>query len=330
MRLNTSYLGLKLKSPVIVSSSPITSSIDSIVKAAQSGAGAIVLKSMFEEQLLVDSGRLLEQDQMYFWYPESIHYLDSISKENGVEAYIALLKKAKQEIDIPVIASVNCITPNEWPQFAVAFEEAGADALELNIAISPANAMLAPEDIIQRHITIITEVKRHVSIPVSVKLSPYFANLSSIIKEIDATGLEGIVMFNRFVQPDIDIEHMRVVADNYLSMPEEITHSLRWIALLSKKVNCDLAVSTGVHTYEGVVKSVLAGAAATQVCSTLILNSISYIKTINDDILKWLDSKDYESLSDVKGLFARNNDYSAAFERIQYMKRTNEKRYNVQ
>ena len=321
MDLSTHYMGLKLKNPIIVSSSKITSSIGDIVKCADQGAGAIVLKSLFEEQLLADADKLMDMDPKYFWYPEAVEYMNEHSKDHGVGEYIDLIAEAKERVEIPIIASINCTTPNEWPRFARKLEDAGADGIELNIAIIPMVANVSSQEIEDTYIEILNEVRRNTTLPVAVKFGPLFTNPFSVVHRLDEAGVDALVIFNRFYRPDINIEMETIVHNNILSSPVEMTQSLRWVSLLSDKVKCDVAANTGIHDATGVIKQLLAGADATQICSTLYIHGISYIDTILTDLQDWMKRHHYKSIADFKGKFARDNEHAVAFTRVQYMKR---------
>lgn len=321
MNLSTEYMGLKLKNPIIVSSSKLTSEIGNIKKCVDVGAGAIVLKSLFEEQLIADSNALMDQDIKYFWFPEAIEHINRHSKEYGLNQILDLIRQTKDYTDVPVIASINCISAHEWPQFAKTLEEAGADAIELNISILPFDKYTACGDIIDRYIEIVTKVKEHVHIPVSVKLGNYFTNIIQIAYRLQDAGADGLVLFNRYYRPDINIETEMVVRDNVLSSPHEVTKSLRWVALLSPQMDLDIAAGTGIHDYSGVIKQILAGASATQICSTLFINGLSYIDTILFDIEKWMQKHNYTSLSEFKGKIAQTEGNTAKFERLQFLKK---------
>lgn len=321
MDLSTSFMGLKLKNPIIVSSSKLTSEIENIKKCADQGAGAVVLKSVFEEQLIADSDLLMDQDIKYFWFPEAIEHINKHSKEYGLKQVLALIGETKKYTDIPVIASINCITSIEWPRFAKKLEDAGADALELNIAIFPFDRYKSCVDICNSYIDIVTKVKDYVDIPVSVKLGNYFTNLVQMTHRLDDSGVDGLVLFNRYYRPDIDIETEEIVYDNVLSGPQEVTKSLRWVTLLSPHLNCDIAAATGIHDATGVIKQLLAGASATQICSTLFNNGISYIDTILFDLEKWMKKHHYESIGEFRSKVARSEGISQKFERMQFLKK---------
>jgi len=321
MDLSTEYMGLKLKNPIIVSSSKLTSDITNIKKCADVGAGAIVLKSLFEEQLIADSNALMDQDMKYFWFPEAIEHINRHSKEYGLKQILELIKEAKEYTDIPIIASINCISAHEWPQFAKTLEDAGADGIELNIAIFPFDKYMACGEIADKYIAIVKKVKENVNLPVAVKLGGYFTNLIQMAHRMEDAGADGLVLFNRYYRPDIDIESETVVRDNILSSPMEVTKSLRWVALLTPLLKLDIAAGTGIHDYSGVVKQLLAGASATQICSTLFINGLSYIDTILFDLQKWMQKHDYTAISEFKGKVAQTEGNSEKFERMQFLKK---------
>ncbi len=321
MDLSTEYMGLKLRNPIIVSSSKLTSEIANIKKAADVGAGAIVLKSLFEEQLIADSNALMDQDIKYFWFPEAIEHINKHSRDYGLKQLLKLIKEAKDYTDIPIIASINCISSQEWPQFARTLEEAGADGLELNISIFPFDKYMGCAEISDTHVDILEKVRSYVSIPVSVKLGSYFTNVLQIAHRLNDAGADALVMFNRYYRPDINIETETIVRDNVLSSPQEVTKALRWVALLSPQLDCSIAAATGIHNAEGVIKQLLAGADATQICSTLFNHGISYIDTMLFDLEKWMKKHRYQSISEFKGKVANREGSSAKFERMQFLKK---------
>jgi dihydroorotate dehydrogenase (fumarate) len=322
MSTTTKYLGLELKNPIVVSSSRLTGSYNKIVECAENGAGAIVLKSLFEEQIISNIEAKLKNHEMYFWYPEATEFVKNISMEHGVNEYLKLLKQVKANLSVPVIASVNCTTAQEWPVFVKELEAAGADAIELNIAIFPFDENVESKDIENLYIDILKEVKLYVTIPVSIKLGPCFTNISRMVSLLDAAGADGIVLFNRFFRPDIDIEKAKPVYDNYLSEPSEMTQSLRWVGIMSNKVNCDIAAATGIHDYQAVIKQIMAGANVTQICSTLYKKGIPYIGEIIRDMENWMKANHVKSLDELRGKIHIGSDNSAEFERVQFMRKT--------
>lgn len=322
MDLTTTYMGLKLRNPIIAGSSKITSDIDTIKQCEEAGAGAIVLKSLFEEQILADTKVLYKQDAMYFWFPEAVEYMHEYSKEHGVKEYLQLIENAQTETNIPIIASVNCTTSKEWPKFAKELEKAGANGIELNIYLLPADTHTPGDEVLKRYTDIVQEVKRQVSIPVSLKIGYFFSNLYLAIRELSNTGVDALVLFNRYYRPDIDIENLSIISDNVYSAPEEVTLPLRWTALMSDKVKCDLGASTGIHDHTGVIKQLLAGAKTTQLATTLFKYGIPQITKILDDLKGWMKDHNYTSIDDFRGLVAKNKENTAAFERVRFMRRS--------
>ena len=325
MDLTTKYLGLELKNPIVVSSSRMTGDIDSIKKCIDAGAGAIVLKSLFEEQLRIKTQSKMDSSrasEMYFWFPEAKNLVMEQGIKANMEQYLGFVHKVKEISTVPIIASINCQTPNEWPHFAAAIQEAGADALELNIAIFPFNNSMASCELEEVYIEILNQVKKHVSIPVSIKLGHYFTNLCALAHRLVENEANGLVLFNRYFRPDIDIDSMKVVEDNYFSSPEELPESLRWIALMTENnLGCNLAASSGIHSYVGVVKQLLAGADVAQVCSTLYLNGIGYLTEIIQGLESWMMVHNFETINDFKGKSLNKQTMDASFERVHFMNR---------
>jgi dihydroorotate dehydrogenase (fumarate) len=320
MDLSTTYMGLKLRNPLIVSSSRITSTIEDIKKCADYGAGAIVLKSLFEEQFLADSERLIDQDDKYFWYPEAIDYINEHSKEHGIKGYLKLIKGAKEQTNVPIIASINCVTATEWPRYARELVEAGADGLELNVFIVPKNEVISSAEIEDLYARIVGEVRKNVNVPIAVKIGPFFSNAFNMTSRLCNAGANGLVVFNRFYRPDIDIETEEITRPNYLSCAQEMGQPLRWVSLFSTRVKCDIVGNTGIHDGTGMIKMLLAGATAVQVCSTLYINGLGYIDTMLNDLQKWMTWKGYDKIDDFRGKLTRHHDNIAAFERVQFLK----------
>lgn len=328
MDLSTKYMGLDLKNPIVVSSSRMTGDIDSIKKCIDAGAGAIVLKSLFEEQLSIKTESALSNSrasEMYFWFPEAKNLVMEQGIKANMEQYLNFVRKVKEISTVPIIASINCQTPDEWPHFASAIQDAGADAIELNIAIFPFNNSMASCELEEVYVRILNQVKKHVTIPVSIKLGHYFTNLCAVAHKLVENGVDGLVLFNRYFRPDIDIDTMKVVEDNYFSSPEELQESLRWIALMTENnLECDLAASTGIHTYVGVVKQLLAGAEVVQVCSTLYLNGIGYLSDIIEGLKGWMMTHNFNTVNEFRGKSIDKQTMDASFERIHFMKRNSD------
>jgi dihydroorotate dehydrogenase (fumarate) len=319
--LQTTYMGLTLKSPVIAGSSGMTKSVNNLIEIEKNGAGAVVLKSLFEEQIRNDMNKNLTDTHDLYPYPEAFDYIANFTKASAVDEYLDLIRDAKKAVSIPVIASINCVSGTDWAEYAKKIENAGADALELNIFILPSDFTRNAADIENTYIEIIENVKKQVSIPVSVKIGEYFTSLAKTVVTLSWTGVKGIVLFNRTYSPDIDINTMQVTSTNVFSSPEEVAHPVRWIALLSDKAHCDLAGSTGVHDGEAAVKLILAGASAVQVCSVLYKKKFGAIAEINAFIENWMKKNSLKSINDFKGKMSiKNVDNPAAFERVQFMK----------
>lgn len=325
MNLATTYMGLELKNPFIVGSSRLTGDLKSIRQCIEAGASAIVLKSLFEEQIRLEAESHLVKARggdIYYWFPEAKEHVVGLSVEANLENYLGFVTDLKKESDVPVISSINCVSPEGWPKFASAIQEAGADALELNIAIFPFDNSQSSAEIEKRYVDILKEVKKQVTIPVSIKLGYYFTNLCSLAHNLVGAGVDGLVMFNRYFRPDIDLNTMGVVADDYLSKPDETNIPLRWIALMTgNELNCDLVASTGVHTHEEAIKQILVGARAVQLCSTLYINGNHYIRDIEDGMNKWMEEHRFTTLDDFRGKSLDKQTTEVTFERVQFMKR---------
>ena len=323
MKLRTTYLGLELKSPIIVSSSTLTGNVESIKKCADAGAGAVILKSIFEEQISSEIKREegYSEEDIYDAYPEAQEYLNTFMRGSEIEIYEKLIRESKKVVDIPIIASINCSDKGEWIRIAKELQDAGADALELNIAIAAFDRDLDPRKIEEEYISILKEVEKNINIPVSVKLGDHFTNISRLAFNLTKAGAKGLVLFNRFYNPDINIEKMKVVTGNSISAPEENHNTLRWISLLSsQEIPCELSASRGVYTGEDVIKQILAGAQTVQVCSTLYRNGIEYVKQMNADIEAWMDRHNFDNVKDFRGIANKKEDIKVV-ERLQYLRR---------
>jgi len=323
--LSTKYLGLTLRNPIVIGSSGLTNSVKEIVALDKNGVGAVVLKSIFEEQILLQAEysikKAVADEMIYTDFSETLDYIDVHIKENELGSYLALIHEVKSKVNIPVIASINAVTSHEWTSFAKRIEEAGADALELNIFLMPFNLDKGCEENEQAYYDILKKVKRQVNIPVSVKISPYFSNLGKVVKNLEASGADGVVLFNRFSTPDIDIQNMKVTHGDILSHASDMANSLRWIAILAKRVNLSLAASTGVHDGEAVVKQVLAGATVTQLTSAVYKHGPSYILEVVKFVNDWLESKGFNYIDQVRGMLSQETTENPnAYERMQFMK----------
>ncbi len=322
MNLQSSLMGIKLKNPIIIGSSSLTNSVKNVVKCAEAGAGAVVLKSLYEEQIMMDSQQIIDQDDMYQWYPEAMNYVKSMSMEQGIEKYLDLVRTCKKSVDIPVLASINCFSDQNWILFVKEIEKAGADGIELNIGIFPVDEKQSSSDLETKYLDIVKAVCKTTKIPVSVKMSTYFTNIKQMSYKLMKSGAKALVLFNRFYRPDIDIDNLHMTTRDTLSGPEEITLSLRWVGLLSHRLNCDIVASTGIHNAEGVIKQILAGASAIQLCSVVYENGINFISEIIDEVQSWMKRKGYEDLNSYRGLINKDPHNTLAWERIHFMKKS--------
>ena len=319
--LATTYMGLKIKSPLIIGSSGLTNSIENIEKFAKLGAGAIVLKSLFEEQIMHEVSYTLKQDPLTNSYPEAEDYIKNYTKQNSVNHYLDLIKEAKKRVNIPIIASINCTSANEWTSFAKSIEAAGADGLELNIFIMPSDINRSSTENEQLYFDIINKVEKETKLPISIKLSYHFSSLANTLEKLSWTGIKSLTLFNRFFSPDIDLDKMEVKPSFVFSKAEDLGISLRWIALLSNRVRCELSASTGVHSGEAVIKELLAGAQTVQVASVLYKEGIEFVSVILETIDKWMDKKGFADIDSFKGKLSVSKTASpGAYERVQFMK----------
>ncbi len=318
--LTTSYMGLQLKNPLIVASSKLAKNLEGVQRCAEAGAAAVVLKSLFEEQLLADTGKLAEESLLHD-HPEALEYVNAMGRELGVSAYLQLIEAARARVDIPVIASLNCVSGKAWKDFAPRLENAGASALELNVALISADPARSSEEIENEYLEILKEVKSRVKIPVAMKIGSYFTSLARTAERFSWAGASALVLFNRFYQIDIDTETRRLVSGPAMSLPQENLLPLRWISLLQGRVRLDLAASTGVHDGDDLIKMILAGADAVQVCSTLYLHGLERIGRMLDRLSQWMAGNGFQKIGQFKGSLSREmSDDPAAFTRLQYIK----------
>lgn len=323
--LTTKYLGLTLRNPIIIGSSGLTDNVEKLVELEKNGAAAVVLKSLFEEQILLEADYKLKQaeknDLIYSDFSETFDYIDTHIKEKELNNYIELIKEAKKRINIPVIASINAVTTSEWTGFAKQIEDAGADALELNIFVMPFSFDKDCNENEDTYYSVLRKVKEAVNIPVAVKISPYFANLGKVITKLEENGADAIVMFNKFSSPDIDINKQKLIHADVLSKPSDIFNSLRWISLSANRVKVDLAASTGIHDGEAVIKQLLAGATVTQVVSTIFSNGPQRVNEMLNFMHDWMDEKGHNYIDQFRGnLSSSASDNPETYERVQFMK----------
>lgn len=327
MDLSVKYLGLDLKSPLVVGSSSLTSNLDRLKKLEKAGAGAVVLKSIFEEEIYNEYNKVVDEEDKNYGY---LDYYDFKIKQDNIQKYIKLIEDAKAELSIPVIASINCSTNHEWMFFAKKIQEAGADAIELNLFILPSDFETNCTKTEDLYFDIIKKVKVEVNIPIAVKISYYSSNLAAFIKRVSESDVDGIVLFNRFFHPDFDIDKFEIIPSNVLSNPSDLAISLRWIAIMSGRVSCDLIASTGVHDGVSLIKQLLAGADSVQIASALYSHGVEYVTTILDELKVWMKKHNFNSISEFKGKMSQVNAANPAeFERVQFMKYFGHKKYDL-
>jgi dihydroorotate dehydrogenase (fumarate) len=322
MDLTTTYLGLRLRTPLVPSASPLSEDLDNIRRMEDAGASAVVLHSLFEEQLRQDRSELLHhlthgtesfaESLTYFPEPAEFHV--------GPEAYLDHIRKAKDAVAVPIIASLNGSSPGGWTEYSRLIEQAGADALELNIYYV-ATEMDEPAEIVEgTYLDILEAVKSAVSIPVAVKLSPFFSSLANMARRLDRAGANGLVLFNRFYQPDIDLHTLDVGPNILLSTPQALRLPMRWIAILFGRIQADLAATGGIHHAEDVVKMLLVGARVTMLCSVLLQRGIEHIRVLERALVEWLEQREYESVEQMQGSMSQLHSADpGAFERAQYI-----------
>ncbi|MFH0895733.1 MAG: dihydroorotate dehydrogenase-like protein [Bacteroidota bacterium] len=318
--LQTEYMGMKIPSPLIAGGSGLTKNIDNIIKLEQFGAGAIILKSLFEEQILNDASQL----SAGMYSTEAFEYVDFYKKGNSLDEYLSMVSDAKKAVKIPIIASINCVKHGEWSAFAKQIEEAGADGIELNIFFLPTDMAADSGMYEQQYLDIVASVKKHTKLPIAVKIGSHFTSMSAFIRKLSWSGISSIVLFNRFLPMDIDTDTMEVIpAHSFFSSPSEIYNSLRWIALLSgdTKLNCTLSSSTGIHSGDAAVKMLLAGAQTVQVCSALYKEGLQKMESIHKELSDWMTEHHHDKIEDFRGHLNREllTD-PTLYSRVQYMK----------
>lgn len=324
--LSTTYLGLKLSSPLMPSASPLSRSLDNIKRLEDAGAAAIVLYSLFEEQINQESHQL----DFYLTngaesYAEATSYFPEPSEFTLMpDQYLEHIRKAKQAVNIPIIASLNGISTGGWVKYAKKIEEAGADALELNTYFIPTDPELASDDIEDNLLELVKEVRRKIKIPLAVKLSPFYTNLTNVAHRLDEAGVQALVLFNRFYQPDIDLETLEIVPKVSLSTsasPHAMRLPLRWIAILHGHLKADLAATSGIHTGHDAIKMIMAGATVTMMASELLTNGIGRLTAVKTEMIQWLEEHEYDSVAQMRGSMSQKAvRYPAAFERAHYIK----------
>ncbi|WP_099292160.1 dihydroorotate dehydrogenase-like protein [Butyricimonas sp. Marseille-P3923] len=321
--LKTKYMGLELRSPIIAASCGLTSDVEKMVEMEEAGVGAVVLKSIFEEQINQETSGVFNAGYgMSDGYPEAEDYIKAYIRSNTIQKYVELVRNAKSRLSIPVIASVNCFSGGEWVSFARQLQDAGADALELNVFILPVNEFTESAEVENVYYEIMKSIKEQVKIPVAIKISHYFTNLSAFVDKMKAYGANATTIFNRFYEPDININSLTIGAASVFSTATELRTTLRWTGILAgKDKNLEISASTGVHSGEAVVKLLLAGATTVQLCSVLYEKGISVIGEMNTFIKTWMESKAFESIDDFRGMLSYSSiDNPDLYERAQFMK----------
>jgi dihydroorotate dehydrogenase (fumarate) len=323
MDLSTTYMGMKLKNPIVHSASPLTEDVDNIRRLEDAGTSAIVMHSIFEEQITME-GRQLDHYLEYGTesFGEALSYFPVLeSYKNGPEEYLEMVAAAKKAVGVPIIGSLNGVSTGGWIDYARKIEEAGADALELNVYYIPTEPKLTGAEVEQMYIEVVSDVKKSVSIPVSVKIGPFFSALANVAQRLADAGADALVLFNRFYQPDIDLENLQVTPHLVLSNSNELRLPLRWVAILYGRIPVDFGITTGIHTHEDVLKGLMAGANVTMITSEILKKGTGRISDLLRDLISWMDEHEYESIKQLLGSMSQKNCAEpAAFERANYMK----------
>jgi len=323
MNLKTTYMGLKLRTPLVVSASPLSDSIDNIQRMEDAGASAVVLYSLFEEQIRLERYELhWSMTQGTESFPEALNYFPEPNELFvGPEAYLKHIQRAKESVSIPIIASLNGSTPSGWTSFAKQIEQAGADALELNLYNIPTDMKLSGAELEHQFMEVVRAVRAEVTIPIAVKASPFFTNFANVAKRFVEHGANGLVLFNRFYQPDIELESLEVAPHVFFSTPMAMRLPLRWVAILYDRLSASLAATSGIHRGSDALKMLMAGADVTMLCSALMRHGITHIRVIEHEIATWMNDHEYASVEQLKGSLSHKHcPDPSAFERAQYMR----------
>jgi len=332
--LTTTYMGLQLRNPFIAGSCGLTNTVEHLREIEKSGAGAVVIKSIFEEQIQYDSAQSLKGEgslwkdtfnkvvgEKEYFYDDALAYMENYAKEQPLNEYLDFLKRAKKEISIPIIASIHCTTQYNWQYFAKRIQDTGIDAIELNAFLLPSNFNRTSEENEKVYFEIITEIKKYVTIPVSLKLGYYFSGLANTLQKLSDTGISAFVLFNRSFNPDIDIDNLEMTSNNTFSYPTEYFHTLRWVAILSGRVQADIAASTGIHDAEAAIKQLLAGASTVQVASAMYKNGFPVFTEMIKETEAWMKKHNFKSIDEFRGKLSQNKiENPAAYERVQFIK----------
>ncbi|PLW92260.1 MAG: diguanylate cyclase [Marinilabiliales bacterium] len=320
-KLAVNYLGLNLKNPIIAGSSGLNKNIENLIELEQKGVGAVVLKSLFEEQIKFEYMKQMSQYNDTYAYPEADDYIREYTEMNEMDKYIDFIREAKSKLSIPVIASINCISSSDWVEFATKIEDAGADALELNIFILPSDEKLDAKEIEERYRDIVDAVLKKTKLPLAIKLGYHFTDMARFMTQLSWGDVKGLVLFNRAFSPDIDIDNFKITAGNVFSSEAELSTSLRWVALLSDKVRCDISASTGAHSGEAIIKQILAGATTVQISSVLYKKGFGVVEEMVEFLNQYMDKHGFKTIEDFKGKMSfKESTNPAAYERVQFMK----------
>jgi dihydroorotate dehydrogenase (fumarate) len=321
MNIETKFMGLNIKSPIVVGSCGLTSNIDTLKKIEQAGAGAVILKSVFEEQILQEMSSNYSQSNMLEYADETYDYIVAHTEKQSLAKYISLIKSAKEAVSIPIIASVNCVSASQWINLTSRIEQAGADGIELNILLLPSDVNMTTEKIEKFYETIIKDVKKTVKIPMSVKICSYFSSLARFAQKLSWMGIENLNIFNQFFKQDINIDTMTIEPANVFSSPGNLHRTIRWTAILANVVNCPITSGGGVHKPQDVIKLLLAGANTVQTVSAIYEQGTEFIEESIAFLKEWMQKNNFETLDDFRGKLAvEKNNESSAFLRVQFMK----------
>ncbi len=328
--LSTTYLGLKLKNPLVASASPLSERVETIRRLEEAGIGAVVMYSLFEEQIIHES---MELDHYLSYgtesFAEALSYLPDIGRYSvGPETYVEHLQQVKKAVNIPIIGSLNGVSSGGWIEYAQKIEAAGADALELNIYYLPFDPAMTSAQLEDNYVQLIRDVRARISIPLAVKVSPFFTGVANVLQKFAAAGADGLVLFNRFYQPDFDLDELEVVPNLVLSTSQELRMPLRWVALLYGQIKADFALTSGIHTGEDVIKAMMSGANVAMMASELLKNGIERVPAILDEVTAWMETNEYDSIEQMRGSMSAQAIRSPnALKRSNYIKELNSFRY---
>lgn len=318
--LSTSFMGLSLRNPLVVSSSNLTSTVEKVVACENAGAGAVVLKSLFEEQIDADTKEMLN-DVNETQLSSAYEYLNRVGSYHYMDSYFGLVEEAKKQVSIPVIASINCISVGAWIDYATRFEKVGADGIEFNMFLLPADVKKSGDEIESVYFDLCRKIRKKISIPFSLKIGSHFSGLANTLKRLSEEGARGLVLFNRFYQPDVNVDKLKIIPANVMSAPQEMLLSLRWIALLSGEIESDFAAATGIHDSNAIIKQLLVGAKVVQLCSALIQNKLDYLGVLTGELEQWMTQHGFNAIGDFCGMLCQErSENPEVYERAQYVK----------